>query len=240
MIIGASTCRACRGFLDWTQADLATAAQVSLSTVKNFESGRSLPSPANLRTLQHVFENAEVEFLPSGAVRMRPNPITFGRDYLVNRYKFRLMAYRQNRKIVVDISREALQDAATLSGASLSVRHARFKDQRSEFEHCAKQSIARPSIRYRTRCDRHRYFSRIAPAPRQARRSRPTSPWDKSAVWLRCASRSLVRDLCLHRANFSLLRRIFSLLTSIFPRKMRIFSLQPAIFSLLTTCQIWF
>ena len=141
MIIGASTCRAARGFLDWTQADLATAAQVSLSTVKNFEAGRSLPSPENLRVLQHVLEKAEVEFLPSGAVRLRPDPITFGLDYLVDRYRFRLVAYRQNRKIAVDISREALEDAATLNGASLSVRHARFKAQRSELEACAEDLL---------------------------------------------------------------------------------------------------
>ncbi|MBV9151880.1 MAG: hypothetical protein JO204_08925 [Alphaproteobacteria bacterium] len=49
-------------------------------------------------------------------------------------------------KIVVDISREALEDAATLSGASLSVRHACFKDQRSEFERCAVLRSQAPGI----------------------------------------------------------------------------------------------
>jgi transcriptional regulator with XRE-family HTH domain len=45
MILGASTCRAARGLLDWTQAQLAAAAELSLSTVKNFEAGSKPPLP---------------------------------------------------------------------------------------------------------------------------------------------------------------------------------------------------
>jgi transcriptional regulator with XRE-family HTH domain len=141
MLIGASTCRAARGLLDWTQAQLAAAAQLGLSTVKNFEAGRSLPSTDNRRAMQVALEEAEVEFLPGGAVRLRPDPITFGLDYLVDRYRFRLIAYRRGREIVVDIAREALEDAARLIGASLAERHARFRRQRAEFEACAEDLL---------------------------------------------------------------------------------------------------
>jgi transcriptional regulator with XRE-family HTH domain len=141
MIIGASTSRAARGLLDWTQAQLASAAQVSLSTVKNFEAGRSLPSPENLRAMQRALEAATVEFLPGGAVRLWPDPITFGRDYLVDRDRFRLIACRHGRDIIVDISREALDDFARLSGASLAQRHAHFDAQRAEFEACAEDLL---------------------------------------------------------------------------------------------------
>jgi transcriptional regulator with XRE-family HTH domain len=141
MILGASTCRAARGLLDWTQAQLAAAAELSLSTVKNFEAGQSLPSPTSLRAMQRALEANEVEFLPGGAVRLRPDPITFGPDYLVDRHRFRLIAYRKGQQIVVDIAREALDDAASLIGASLAVRHARFQAQRAEFEACAEDVL---------------------------------------------------------------------------------------------------
>jgi hypothetical protein len=107
---------------------------VGLSTVKNFEAGRSFPSTDNLLTLQRVLEAAQIEFLPGGAVRLRPDPITFGPDYLVDRYRFRLIAYRQDREIAVDISREAVDDADQLIGASLAERRRRFQTQRKEFE----------------------------------------------------------------------------------------------------------
>jgi transcriptional regulator with XRE-family HTH domain len=141
MIIGASTSRAARGLLDWTQAQLASAAQVSLSTVKNFEAGRSFPSPDNLRNLQRTLEAAGVEFLPGGAVRLQPDQITFGRDYLVDTNRFRLIAHRGERAITIDISRETLDDFASLTGASLAERHARFEAERAEFEACAEDLL---------------------------------------------------------------------------------------------------
>jgi hypothetical protein len=67
--------------------------------------------------MQVALAAAEVEFLPGGAVRLRPDPITFGPDYLVDRYRFRLIANRRGREIVVDVSREALEDGARLIGA---------------------------------------------------------------------------------------------------------------------------
>jgi transcriptional regulator with XRE-family HTH domain len=137
MIIGAVTSRAARGLLDWTQAQLAQAAQVGLSTVRNFEAGRSLPSQANLFGIQCALEGADVEFLPDGAVRLRPDPITFGPDYLVDRYRFRLIAYRRGRAINVDIPREAVDDDARLTAASTAQRRAGFRKRRREFEACA-------------------------------------------------------------------------------------------------------
>lgn len=141
MILGAITCRAARGLLDVTQAQLAAAAQLSLSTVKNFEAGRRFPSPDNLGRLQQALEAAGVEFLPGGAVQLHPDQITFGRDYLVDSSRFRLIARRGERAITIDISREALEDAATLTGASLVERHARFEAQRPAFEACAEDLL---------------------------------------------------------------------------------------------------
>ena len=141
MILGASTSRAARGLLDWTQTELATAAQVGLGMLRNFEAGRCLPGEANLFTIQGALERAGVEFLPEGGVRLRPDRITFAPDYVVDRYKFRLSARRNGREVIVDVPRETVDDRATLIAASTAERRARFEQWRPEFEACARDAL---------------------------------------------------------------------------------------------------
>jgi transcriptional regulator with XRE-family HTH domain len=57
--------RGARGLLDWTQDDLAKAATLGLSTVKNFESDRRETTPANLNAIRRALEEAGVEFIPA-------------------------------------------------------------------------------------------------------------------------------------------------------------------------------
>lgn len=54
--------RAARGWLDWTQADLAKHAHVSLSTVKDFENGHRTPIENNLSAMQRAFEDNGIRF----------------------------------------------------------------------------------------------------------------------------------------------------------------------------------
>ncbi|WP_315855070.1 helix-turn-helix transcriptional regulator [Chenggangzhangella methanolivorans] len=42
-VISMEQCRAARALLDWTQEELANAANLSLSTVRDFEKGRRTP-----------------------------------------------------------------------------------------------------------------------------------------------------------------------------------------------------
>ncbi|MCK0195388.1 helix-turn-helix domain-containing protein [Ancylobacter sp. 6x-1] len=69
-------CRAARGFLDWTQDELAAAAGVSRSTIRDFEVGRHALHRATEAVLVRTFEGAGICLLPDdGAgcgVRLRP------------------------------------------------------------------------------------------------------------------------------------------------------------------------
>ncbi len=67
--------RAARGLVSWSQTQLAKAAQVSLSTVRDFEKGRRTPFANNLAALRSALEAAGVEFIPENGggpgVRLR-------------------------------------------------------------------------------------------------------------------------------------------------------------------------
>lgn len=56
-------CRAARGWLDWSQSDLAAAANVSLSTVRDFEKGRRVPIGNNLAAIRAALEARGLGFV---------------------------------------------------------------------------------------------------------------------------------------------------------------------------------
>jgi transcriptional regulator with XRE-family HTH domain len=58
--------RAARGLLNWTQAELAKAATVGLSTVRSFETCAHIPIANNLAALRGALELAGVSFLADG------------------------------------------------------------------------------------------------------------------------------------------------------------------------------
>ncbi len=60
-------CRAARGWLNWSQSELAKAAGTGLSTVKDFEGGRRVPIANNLAAIRAAMEKAGIGFVTDGA-----------------------------------------------------------------------------------------------------------------------------------------------------------------------------
>ncbi|WP_426956905.1 helix-turn-helix domain-containing protein [Muricoccus radiodurans] len=57
-------CRAARGLLGWTQDELAKTARIGLNTLRNFETGKSVPMTNNLDAIRRALEAAGVLFIP--------------------------------------------------------------------------------------------------------------------------------------------------------------------------------
>lgn len=62
-MLTAEQSRAARGWLDWSQEELAKRAHVSLSTVRDFEKGRRSPIPNNLEALRRAINAAGVQLV---------------------------------------------------------------------------------------------------------------------------------------------------------------------------------
>jgi len=59
-MITPAQCRAARALLDWSQQDLAKAAHLSLSTIRDFEKGRRVPTHNNTRGIKLALEEGGV------------------------------------------------------------------------------------------------------------------------------------------------------------------------------------
>lgn len=63
-------CRAARAWLDWSQDELARAASVGLSTVRDFEKGRRAPIANNLSAMRAALEAQGAHFVGDGVATL--------------------------------------------------------------------------------------------------------------------------------------------------------------------------
>ncbi|WP_092294280.1 helix-turn-helix transcriptional regulator [Bradyrhizobium sp. Ghvi] len=75
MSITAEQCRAARGLLGWSQAELSKASETAQKTIADFERGAREPYERTLDDIQVALEKAGVEFIPENGggagVRMK-------------------------------------------------------------------------------------------------------------------------------------------------------------------------
>ena len=62
-MLTAQQSRAARGWLGWSQDELANQANVAVRTVASFERGEQIPRPNNLAAMRRVIEEAGVRLL---------------------------------------------------------------------------------------------------------------------------------------------------------------------------------
>jgi len=58
-----SQSRAARALLDWSQEKLAEVSHLGLSTIRDFEKGRRVPSHNNLAGIRRALEEAGIAFI---------------------------------------------------------------------------------------------------------------------------------------------------------------------------------
>jgi predicted transcriptional regulator len=61
-ILTAAQSRAARGWLNWSQMDLAKSSMLGRKTIAEFESGATQPQDRTLRDMRRAFEDAGIEF----------------------------------------------------------------------------------------------------------------------------------------------------------------------------------
>lgn len=61
--------KAARVLLSWQQRDLATAADLSMTAINNFERGSGVTRERTILAMRNALENGGIEFLPGSGLR---------------------------------------------------------------------------------------------------------------------------------------------------------------------------
>ena len=109
--------RAGRALLDWSQDELAKAAEVALSSVRDLESQKRAADSGTAAAVRRTLENEGIEFLPGNADSGPGVRLIGNRPNLVRRpttmTKWDGMPFTiewQGREVTVFITREAIED----------------------------------------------------------------------------------------------------------------------------------
>jgi transcriptional regulator with XRE-family HTH domain len=75
VFVNAHQIRAARAYLNWSQEDLAAAAELSIATIRQIETGHISPRDKTMEAIISALEQSKIEFTPSG-VRQRGDDVT--------------------------------------------------------------------------------------------------------------------------------------------------------------------
>lgn len=121
-IVIAAQVRAARALLDWSQSQLADAADVGLTTVRDIESERRPGETGATREIRMVLENEGVVFVPGASdggpgvrfIRGRPHVV---RQPVMTIYEGLFFGVEwQGREVAVSVSYEVMQDLGGFTG----------------------------------------------------------------------------------------------------------------------------
>ena len=118
-MIRARQIKAARALLDWSQDDLAAATGLSVTTIRNLESGDMSPRNTTANEVRRAIENAGLEFIEPGGVRCRINEVKIyqGRDSCDAFFADILHTMKESGGTIVSIftSLEMLADTCSLT-----------------------------------------------------------------------------------------------------------------------------
>lgn len=141
--------RAARALLNWSQEELANKAQVSLSTVRDYEKERRGGEIGGLKTIRHALENDGVVFLP-GENDLGPGVRLQGRAPIVLRRPVKLGKWGEmmipvewrGREYAVLVPQEVLDDFGHFRGTAADHEYLRmFEEHRAAILRAAATAI---------------------------------------------------------------------------------------------------
>lgn len=141
--------RAARALLDWSQSELANAAHVGVTTVRDIESERRPTDTGAMRELRRAFENAGAIFV-SGASDAGPGVrLVSGRPHLIRQPTFvrgwgsSFSVEWQGREITVLVSNEVIWWLGEFSGSQTESAYRQvFADHRGKILDAAARALA--------------------------------------------------------------------------------------------------
>ncbi len=130
--------RAARALLNMSQDELAAAAQIGVSTLRDFESQRRATLGDGLPAIRQALENAGVVFL-AGASEHGPGVAIANRQPNIIRKPTRMNPYYQlpfvvewrGRQVSVFLSREPLDDFATAGSGTTDAKYLQVFEENS-------------------------------------------------------------------------------------------------------------
>ena len=155
-IIVPAQVRAARALLEWSQEDLARAANVSVTTVRDFKSGRRPTEASSMREIQRAFDNEDVVLLPGNSEGGPGVRFASGRPHVIRPpvmtiYEGLFFGVEwEGKDITVSVSYEVIQDLGEFTGQQKEATYQKlFVTHRGEILGAAARALAAGRI------DRH-------------------------------------------------------------------------------------